>query len=156
MSLIEIYNIADNSERQKMFYDFLKKTGLKESSYRQYAMTHPNNEVILNIVNEVAKKNSLFEVVDLLQVQNIYNKVIMTDANKTVNNALSATISNYKKFLDYLETETISSESDDIVKSLLLFISRTSLNFGRMKSISGKRFRDFKRNGMVMLKILVL
>lgn len=118
MSLIEIYNIADNSERQKMFYDFLKKTGLKESSYRQYAMTHPNNEVILNIVNEVAKKNSLFEVVDLLQVQNIYNKVIMTDANKTVNNALSATISNYKKFLDYLETETISSESDDIVKSL--------------------------------------
>lgn len=124
MSLIEFYNIADNSERQKMFYDFLKKTGLKESSYRQYAMTHPNNRVILTIVNEVAKKSSLFEVVDLLQVQNIYNKVIMTDANKTVNNALSATIFNYKKFLDYLETETYSEEVNNIINDSLTFYKK--------------------------------
>ena len=51
----------------------------------------------------------MFDVVDLIQVQNIYNKVKDTEANKNVNNALSATLFNYKKFLDYLETE-ISSE----------------------------------------------
>ena len=110
MSLIEIYNNTDNTHRQEMFYDYLKKTGLSESSCRQYAKTHPSNEAILIAVNEVAKKNSMFEVVDLLQVQNIYNKVKGTDANKTVNNALSATISNYKNFLDYLETETLSED----------------------------------------------
>ena len=110
MSLIEIYNNTDNNHRQEMFYEYLKKSGLKESSYKQYAMTHPKNEAVLTIVKDVAKKSCLFEVVDLLQVQNIYNKVKDTEANKTVNNALSATVYNYKKFLDYLETETYSEE----------------------------------------------
>ena len=109
MSLIEIYNNTDNNHRQEMFYEYLKKAGLKESSYRQYAMTHPKNDAIVTAVYEIAKKGSLFEVVDLVQVQSIFNKVKDTDANKTVNNALSATISNYKKFLDYLESETDSA-----------------------------------------------
>lgn len=95
MSLIEIYNKTDNNHRQKMFYEFLKKTGLKESSYKQYAITHPNNKAVLTMVYDIAKKSSLFEVVDLLQVQNIYNRIKETDANKSVNNALSATIYNY-------------------------------------------------------------
>ena len=110
MSLIEIYNNTDNDHRQQMFYEYLQKTGLKESSYKQYAMTHSKNEVVLDAVKEVAKKNSLFEVVDLLQVQNIYNKVKDTPENLSVNHALSATISNYKKFLDYLETENDSGK----------------------------------------------
>lgn len=111
MSLIEIYNNTDNTHRQEMFYEYLKKSGLKESSYRQYAITHPKNETVLAAVYDIAKKTSLFEVVDLVQVQNIYNKVKDTDANKAVNNALSATLFNYKKFLDYLETETSYDES---------------------------------------------
>lgn len=111
MSLIEIYNNTDNAHRQEMFYEYLKKSGLKESSYRQYALTHPKSEAILTAVYGIARKNSLFEVVDLVQVQNIYNKVKDTEANKTVNNALSATIYNYKKFLDYLETETYSEDT---------------------------------------------
>ncbi len=112
MSLIEIYNSTDNTHRQEMFYEYLKKTGLKESSYKQYSMTHPKNETILSAVYEIAKKHSLFEVVDLIQVQNIYNKVKDTDANKSVNNALSATLYNYKNFLDYLETDNNSEESN--------------------------------------------
>ncbi len=111
MSLIEVYNNTDNNHRQAMFYEYLKKkVSLKESSSRQYAMTHPKNEAILTVVNEVAKKNSIFEVVDLVQVQMIYNKVKELDANKSVNNALSATLSNYKKFLDYLETEPLNKD----------------------------------------------
>lgn len=113
MSLIEKYNNTDNTERQKMFYDYLKKIGLQESSCRQYSMTHPKNETTLNIVYEVAKKLSLFEVVDLLQVQTIYAKIKETETNQKVNNALSATIFNYKKFLDYLETETINQDVED-------------------------------------------
>ena len=56
MSLIEIYNNTDNTHRQEMFYEYLKKSGLKESSYRQYAMTHPNNEAVRTVVKEVSKK----------------------------------------------------------------------------------------------------
>jgi len=112
MSLIEIYNNTDNTHRQQMFYEFLGTLDLKESSCKQYALTHPKNETILSIVYDIAKKHSLFEVVDLIQVQNIYNKVKDTEANKTVNSALSATVYNYKKFLDYLETETSSEVSN--------------------------------------------
>ena len=105
MSLIETYNNADNAHRQEMFYEYLKKTGLKESTSKQYSMSHPSNEAVLAVVNNIAKKSSLFEVVDLFQVTSIYNKVKETEANKRVNNALSATVYNYKKFLDYLETQ---------------------------------------------------
>ena len=105
MSLIETYNNADNAHRQEMFYEYLKKTGLKESTSKQYSMSHPSNETVLAVVNNIAKKSSLFEVVDLFQVTSIYNKVKETEANKRVNNALSATVYNYKKFLDYLETQ---------------------------------------------------
>lgn len=114
MSLIEIYNNTDNTHRQGMFYEYLKKSGLKESSYRQYALTYPNNDTVLNVIFEVARKRSLFEVVDILQVQNIYYKVKDTDANKTVKNALSATIYNYKKFLDYLETDPQDTNPTDV------------------------------------------
>lgn len=123
MNLIEKYNNTDNAQRQQMFYEYLKKSGLKESSYRQYALTYPNNDTVINVVYEVSKKNNLFEVVDLLQVQTIYKKVNETDANKRINNALSATIYNYKKFLDYLETkdsevleENVKTISDEDIK----------------------------------------
>lgn len=117
MNLIEIYNNTDNTQRQKMFYEYLKKIELKTSSCKQYAFTHPKNDVIINTVKEVSKKNSMFEVVDLLQVQTIYKKVNEDENNKRVNNALSATVYNYKKFLDYLETEI--AEGDSLKHSVL-------------------------------------
>ncbi len=111
MSLIETYNNTDNTHRQEMFYEYLQKSGLKESSCKQYAYTHPKNEIILNAVYEVSKKLNLFEVVDLLQVQSVYGKVNDTEENRNINHALSVTISNYKKFLDYLETDVVENDT---------------------------------------------
>jgi hypothetical protein len=114
MNIIEIYNNTDNEHRQSMFYDYLiKKSDLKKSSCNQYANSHPKNNAVLSAVSDIAKKSSLFEVVDLVQVKNIYNKVKDTPENKTMHQALSATVSNYIKFLDYLETETYVEKSDE-------------------------------------------
>lgn len=129
MNLIEIYNNTDNTHRQQMFCDYLKEIGLSESSYKQYAFTHPKNDAITNIVYEVSKKANLFEVVDLLQVQSIYTKVNETEANKRVKNALSATISNYKKFLDYLETEDSVHKNIVNVGKELIFESSSVVDF---------------------------
>ena len=74
MSLIEIYNNTDNTHRQEMFYEYLKKSGLKESSYRQYAMTHPNNEAVRTVVKEVSKPLSFKTTMQRIQVKVAKNK----------------------------------------------------------------------------------
>lgn len=143
MNLIEIYNNTDNAHRQEMFYTYLKKSGLKESSYRQYAMTHPQNEAILTAVYDIAKKSSLFEVVDLIQVQNIYNRIIRTDANKTVNNALSATLYNYKKFLDYLETD--SQDTSEAIPAPLILYKQDLPSFWEDEKYKWEAVEQFQR-----------
>ncbi len=146
MSLIEIYNNTDNAHRQEMFYEYLKKSGLSESSYKQYAMSHPNNEAILSVVNDVTKKRSLFEVVDLLQVQLIYNKVKETDANKTVNNALSATIYNYKKFLDYLEFGNYTEELNEIVPAPISLYKQDLPKYWEDEKYKWEAVKQFQEN----------
>lgn len=102
-SLMEQYSNADNTTRQRMFYSFMISLGLAESSCKQYAYTHSVNDEVMLIVKDKSGKNTLFEVVDILMVKQIYNAVNALDTNKKRNNALSATIFNYRKFLDYLE-----------------------------------------------------
>ena len=55
-------------------------------------------------------KNSLFDVIDGWLVKSIYKQVCPLEANKKQGNAWSATISNYKNFLDYLEVGVSSDE----------------------------------------------
>lgn len=110
--LMELYNRVDINKRQQMFYDYMKEQKeLSESSCKQYAYTHPVNEEVLEIINKVAHKKSLFEVIDIMAIQSIYNKVLGLETNKKRGNALSATITNYKQFIDYLETAKIKAES---------------------------------------------
>ena len=146
MNLIETYNNADNAHRQKMFYEYLKNSGLKESSYRQYAMTHPNNEAVLAVVGEVAKKSSLFEVVDLIQIQSIYSKVKDIDANKIVNNALSATVFNYKKFIDYLETKANLDGAVNIPNSPLSLYKQDLPSFWEDEKYKWEAVKQFQDN----------
>lgn len=58
MNLFDTYKNADNAERQEMFYRFLKKSELTESTSRQYAKTYPKHAVVLSNVNEVSKKTA--------------------------------------------------------------------------------------------------
>lgn len=117
--LMELYNKVNVDKRQQMFYEYMKeKKNLSESSCKQYAYTHVANEELLEIVKQVSYKDSLFEVIDIMAIQSIYNKVLNLDINKKRNNALSATIYNYKQFIDYLETAKIgpkSSKDSDVI-----------------------------------------
>ena len=86
-----------------MFYDYMIGNGLTVSSARQYAFIHAVNEEVVGIVKQESGKGSLFEVVDILLVDKIYKLVNQLPVNKKRNNALSASIFNYKHFLDWLE-----------------------------------------------------
>lgn len=110
MNKIDEYNSADNEKRKEMFYSYLVGLGKQISSCRQYAYTHPQNAVVLSAVAEVSHKSSLFEVVRITDIPSIYKRVNSDPVNKIQHNALSATISNYKKFLDYLETGILDKD----------------------------------------------
>ncbi len=112
MNLFDTYKNADNAERQEMFYRFLKKSELTESTSRQYAKTYPKHAVVLSNVNEVSKKNSLFEIIDLPQVQTIYNIVKDTEENRKAKNAFSAMLHKYEEFLESLTTSESETQTE--------------------------------------------
>lgn len=135
-SLMEQYSNADNPTRQRMFYNFMISLGLAESSCKQYAYTHSVNDEVMQIVKEKGGKNTLFEVVDILMVKEIYNAVNALETNKKRNNALSATIFNYRKFLDYLEVGQLPEVKPEKVEavdfsiaSIISLIESTGLQY---------------------------
>lgn len=103
ISRMERYASSNIKERQQMFYDYMIGNGLAVSSAKQYASIHAVNEEVVGIVKQESGKGSLFEVVDILLVDKIYKLVNQLPVNKKRNNALSASIYNYKHFLDWLE-----------------------------------------------------
>lgn len=120
ISLMDKYLEADIEERTQMFYNYLIHVNKSESSARQYAFLHPKKDVVLEIVKKKAGVDSLFEVIDTTTIHSIYQAVNETEVNKKQNNAFSATISNYRKFIDYLEeTTTDDLELNDMLSKLL-------------------------------------
>lgn len=109
-SLMDSYLEKNIDQRKEMFYEYLKSTGLAESSCKQYAYNHPFHEEVIQIVQDIAHKSSLFDVIDGWLVKSIYKQVCSLEANKKQGNAWSAAISNYKNFLDYLEVGVSSDE----------------------------------------------
>ena len=97
-SRMERYASSSIKERQQMFYDYMIGNGLAGSSARQYAFTHAVNEEVVGIVKQESAKGSLFEVVDILLVDKIYKLVNQLATNKKRNNALSASVYNYKHY----------------------------------------------------------
>lgn len=100
---MDSYLEKDIDKKKEMFYEYLKSTGLADSSCKQYAYTHPFHEEVIQIVQDVAHKSSLFDVIDRWSIKKIYELVCPLEANKKQGNAWSASISNYKNFVDYLE-----------------------------------------------------
>lgn len=120
--LMDSYLDKDIDQKKEMFYEYLKSTGLSDSSCKQYAYSHPFHEEVIQIIQEVAHKSSLFDVIDRWLVTKIHKLVCALKANKEQGNAWSASISNYKNFLDYLEVGVSSNEdkTEDIQSSMIL------------------------------------
>lgn len=108
---MDSYLEKDIDKKKEMFYEYLKSTGLADSSCKQYAYCHPFHEEVIQIVQDVAHKSSLFDVIDRWSIKKIYELVCPLEANKKQGNAWSASISNYKNFVDYLEVGVGSDEN---------------------------------------------
>lgn len=119
-NLIDNYLDANIEERQEMFYKYMIAQGKSESTAKQHAYTNSIRKEVCEVVKSVTSKDSIFEVVEILAVKSIYNKVKQLAVDKAQNNAPSSSLANYKKFLDYLEdnssietTNTVNEAEDN-------------------------------------------
>lgn len=64
-------------KKKEMFYEYLKSTGLADSSCKQYAYTHPFHEEVIQIVQDVAHKSSLFDVIDRWSIKKSMNWYVL-------------------------------------------------------------------------------
>ena len=75
--LMDSYLEKDIDKKKEMFYEYLKSTGLADSSCKQYAYTHPFHEEVIQIVQDVAHKSSLFDVIDRWSIKKIYDWYVL-------------------------------------------------------------------------------
>lgn len=159
MNLFDIYKNADNAKRQEMFYRYMiehsrnnLKKNFKEPTCKQYAYTYSNNAIVLSAVSMVAKKSSLFEVMNTNEVQSIYDNIVTTDTNKIGHNAYSSTVKHYEKFLLYLMSQSNSTTVDNSTDAVIVPAKRSKQNPLQMSQI----ISSIKQTGLLYEDKLIL
>lgn len=146
VSLMDSYLKKNVDDKKEMFYQYLKSTGLAESSCKQYAFTHPFHDEVIKIIQDNASKTSLFDVIDGWMVQKIHKLVCQLPGNKKQGNAWSATVSNYKNFLDYLEVGGMDLVNEEEVQIPVGEVVKESTNVVDFFSFAVKTILNFDSN----------
>lgn len=116
---MKMYQEGDLEQRKAMFRKYLESINLSESTIKQYVQYHLANKDVLDVVKKESGKDNLYEVVDLFQIEKIYKECNQLPANKERNNVYSASVSNYKNFINFLETdEAVKLYSDSFDPSV--------------------------------------
>ena len=103
---MEAYMKGSLEQKKELFRRFLiLNTSLKKSSIKDYINYHLVTDSVLKAVKETTGKENLYEVVSLSEINNVKNAFNKLDENKKRNNVYTATVFNYKKFIDFLETD---------------------------------------------------
>ena len=102
---MEMYLQGSLEQRKAMFRQYLESLNKAESTIKQYTQYHLICESVLEVIKRETGKNNLYEVVDLSQIGKIYKCCNELAENKSRNNVYSASVSNYKNFIVFLETD---------------------------------------------------
>ena len=116
---MKMYQEGNLDQRKAMFRKYLESLGKAESTIKQYIQYHLICEPVLNVVKRESGKNNLYEVVDLFQIEKIYKGCNELEENKTRNNVYTASVTNYKNFIDFLETDEAISLYSNAIRSEL-------------------------------------
>lgn len=102
---MKMYQEGDLEQRKAMFRKYLESKRLSESTIKQYVQYHLVCDAVLDVVKKESGKNNLYEVVDLFQIEKIYKECNQLPENKSRNNVYTASVTNYKDFINFLETD---------------------------------------------------
>lgn len=99
-----IVNNEPKRDIQKEFYEYLLITNHKDTSAKSYAYTFAVSDSVTEVVKAKTNKDSLFDLLNIEDVKSVYSAVKTLQINITGNNSYSAAVSNYIKFLEYLNS----------------------------------------------------
>lgn len=116
---MKMYQEGNFEQRKAMFRKYLESLGKAESTIKQYIQYHLICEPVLEVIKKESGKNNLYEVVDLFQLEKIYKGCNELAENKARNNVYTASVTNYKNFIDFLETDEAVSLYSNAVRSEL-------------------------------------
>lgn len=101
----QYYQKASLETKKEMFGIYLKSLGKSEATIRQYVSYHLNCNDVLDVIKKNTGKENLYDVINTFEIKSIWNEVNNLPINKLRNNVYTASISNYKEFIDFLDTE---------------------------------------------------
>ena len=105
-NLMDYYLQSKLDGKKKLFGLYLeKKKNLKPRTVSLYTSYHLSQKDVLNLIQSLTGKDNLYEVIDLTQIQAIFEGCKGLQVNKDGNNIFSAAVSNYKEFMNFLEGE---------------------------------------------------
>ena len=116
---MKMYQDASLDQRRNMFKKYLESLDKSSSTIKQYIQNHLTNESVLGVIKKESGKENLYEVVDLFQIDKIWIGCNDLPENKTQNNVYTASVSNYKNFINFLETEDAVTLYSDAMQPTL-------------------------------------
>lgn len=102
---MKMYQEGNLDQRKAMFRKYLESLGKADSTIKQYIQYHLICKPVLDVIKRESGKDNLYEVVDLFQIEKIYKGCNELEENKNRNNVYTASVTNYKNFIDFLETD---------------------------------------------------
>ncbi len=102
---MKMYQEGNLEQRKAMFRKYLESLGLSEGTIKQYIQYHLICKPVLEVIKRESGKDNLYEVVDLFQIDKIYKGCNLLAENKSRNNVYTASVYNYKNFINFLESE---------------------------------------------------
>lgn len=112
---MKMYQEGNLDQRKAMFRKYLESLGKAESTIKQYIQYHLICEPVLDVIKRESGKDNLYEVVDLFQIERIYKGCNELPENKSRNNVYTASVTNYKDFINFLETEEAVALYSDVI-----------------------------------------
>ncbi|MBO7537651.1 MAG: hypothetical protein J6T44_00045 [Prevotella sp.] len=114
---MKMYQDGNLDQRKAMFRKYLESLGKAESTIKQYIQYHLICEPVLNVIKKESGKDNLYDVVDLFQIEKIYKGCNELPENKSRNNVYTASVTNYKNFIDFLETDEAVALYSNAIRS---------------------------------------
>lgn len=102
---MKMYQEGNLEKRKAMFKKYLESLNKADSTIKQYIQYHLICQPVLDVIKRESGKDNLYEVVDLFQIEKIYKGCNELEENKSRNNVYTASVTNYKNFIDFLETD---------------------------------------------------
>ena len=112
---MKMYQEGNLDQRKAMFRKYLESLGKAESTIKQYIQYHLICKPVLDVIKRESGRDNLYEVVDLFQIERIYKGCNELPENKSRNNVYTASVTNYKDFINFLETEEAVALYSDVI-----------------------------------------